>query len=44
VRGHNHVFLEQRFEHRIVTTLGSAGIPLDGDTRTRYSILTRTKS
>jgi predicted phosphodiesterase len=48
VRGHNHVFLEQRFEHhgddRVVTTLGSAGIPLDGDTRTRYAILTRTKS
>ena len=48
VRGHNHVFLEQHFDHhgskRIVTTLGSAGIPLDGDTRTRYGILTRTKS
>jgi Calcineurin-like phosphoesterase superfamily domain len=48
VRGHNHVFLEQRFDHhgdaRAVTTLGSAGIPLDGDTRTRYGILTRTKS
>jgi predicted phosphodiesterase len=47
VRGHNHIWLEQRFEHhgddRIVTTLGSAGIPLDGDTRTRYGILTRTK-
>jgi predicted phosphodiesterase len=44
VRGHNHVFLEQRFDDRVVTTLGSAGIPLDGDTRTRYSILTRTKT
>jgi predicted phosphodiesterase len=48
VRGHNHVWLEQRFEHhgdhRIVVTLGSAGIPLDGDTRTRYCILTRTKA
>jgi predicted phosphodiesterase len=48
VCGHNHVWLEQRFEHhgdnRVVTTLGSAGIPLDGDTRTRYGILTRTKS
>jgi predicted phosphodiesterase len=48
VRGHNHVWLEQRFEHhgddRVVTTLGSAGIPLDGDTRTRYTILTKAKS
>jgi 3',5'-cyclic AMP phosphodiesterase CpdA len=48
VRGHNHVWLEQRFDHhgddRLLTTLGSAGIPLDGDTRTRYGILTRTKS
>ena len=44
VRGHNHVWLENYFDDRMVTTLGSAGIPLDGDTRTRYSILTRTKS
>ena len=48
VRGHNHVWLEQHFDHsnsdRVVTTLGSAGIPLDGDTRTRYGILTRTKT
>jgi predicted phosphodiesterase len=44
VRGHNHSWLEQRFDDRLVTTLGSAGIPLDGDTRTRYGILTRTKS
>lgn len=48
VRGHNHVFLEQRFEHggndRVLTTIGSAGIPLDGDTRTRYAILTKAKS
>ena len=41
VRGHNHVWLEKKFDHRVVTTLGSAGIPLDGDTRTRYAILTR---
>jgi predicted phosphodiesterase len=48
VRGHNHVFLEQRFDHhgddRVVTTLGSAGIPLDGDTRTRYTVLTKAKT
>jgi predicted phosphodiesterase len=44
VRGHNHVWLENYFDDRVVTTLGSAGIPLDGDTRTRYGILTRTKS
>jgi predicted phosphodiesterase len=48
VRGHNHIFLAQRFEHhgddRTVTTLGSAGIPLDGDKRTRYAILARTKT
>jgi predicted phosphodiesterase len=48
VRGHNHVWLENCFEHhgddRVVTTLGSAGIPLDGDVRTRYGILTRTKT
>jgi predicted phosphodiesterase len=48
VRGHNHVWLEQRFDHhsddRVVTTLGSGGIPLDGDMRTRYAILTRTNS
>ena len=44
VRGHNHVWLENYFDGRVVTTLGSAGIPLDGDTRTRYGILTRTKS
>jgi predicted phosphodiesterase len=44
VRGHNHVWLEQRFDGRTVTTLGSAGIPLDGDVRTRYGILTRTKT
>jgi hypothetical protein len=48
VRGHNHVWLENCFEHhiddRVVTTLDSAGIPLDGDTQTRYGILTRAKS
>jgi hypothetical protein len=44
VRGHNHVWLERCFDDRIVTTLGSAGIPLDGDTRTRYTILTEAKS
>ena len=44
VRGHNHVWLENNFDGRTVTTLGSAGIPLDGDTHTRYGILTRTKS
>jgi predicted phosphodiesterase len=44
VRGHNHVWLENYFDDRVVTTLGSAGIPLDGDTRTRYGILTRAKS
>ncbi len=44
VRGHNHIFLENYFDDRVVTTIGSAGIPLDGDTRTRYAILTKAKT
>ena len=44
VRGHNHHWLERRFDGRIVTTVGSCGIPTEGRTETQYAILTRTGS
>lgn len=39
VRGHNHVWLEHRFSGRVLLSIGSAGLPLNGNRAAQYLIL-----
>jgi predicted phosphodiesterase len=38
VRGHNHRFFTVRFKDRIIESLGSTGLPLDGTPEAKYAV------
>ncbi len=38
LRGHNHRFFSNGFKNRIIESIGSAGLPLDGTPEAKYSI------
>jgi hypothetical protein len=38
LRGHNHRFFSTTFKNRIIESMGSAGLPLDGTPEAKYSL------
>lgn len=44
VRGHNHSWLERRWDDRTLVTVASCGLPLKGRLEAQYALLTRDKN